>query len=73
MLLLVAVHRLHGLCLHMVQTPILCSLNAKMTIVRHRQVSLLLLRTNHTTLLPQHLLHVLCLHAHQGGATASLV
>jgi len=53
----------------MVQTPILSSLNAKMTAVRCRQVSPLLLGTNHTALLQQHLLRIICLYAHQDAAT----
>ena len=72
MLFSVAMHRLHGLCLHMVQTPILCFLNAKMK-MRHRQGSLLLLRTNRTTLPPQHLLHIIRLHAHQDAATTTFI
>ncbi len=38
-----AVHRLHGLCLHLVQMPIWCSLTMTTTMVGLRQALLLLL------------------------------
>ena len=57
-------HRLHGLCLHMVQMPTLCSLNMTMTASGLRQGLLLVLHIDHMALC-QLLLHVPHLHGHQ--------